>query len=163
MKSSKWIAVSEIAGALGVIATLIFVGTEIQQNTEAIRTATVQAISDQDVTINLTYATDDRIADLFALTHDDPEAHKDENKMSYPDQIRLDMALRSALRRVENIYLHVQAGVLEPQALDRIGYAWYQTDFVRDYWETAQNGFDREFIKFMSPKIAEKRTNESTE
>ena len=163
MKSSKWIAVSEIAGALGVIATLIFVGTEIQQNTDAIRTATVQAISDQDVTINLTYATDDRIADLFALTHDDSEAHKDESKMSYPDRIRLGMALRSALRRVENVYLHVQAGVLEPQALDRIGYAWYQTDFVRDYWETAQNGFDREFIKFMSPKIAEKRTNESTE
>ena len=111
MKSSKWIAVSEIAGALGVIATLIFVGTEIQQNTEAIRTATVQAIADQDTTINLTYATDDRIAELFALTHDDPEAHKDESKMSYPDRIRLEMALRSALRRIENIYLHVQAGV----------------------------------------------------
>ncbi len=162
MKSSKWIAVSEIAGAVGVIATLIFVGTEIQQNTEAIRTATVQAIADQDTTINLTYATDDRIAELFVLTHDDPEAHKDEGKMSYPDRLRLEMALRSALRRVENIYLHVQAGVLEPQALDRVGYAWYQTDFVRDYWESAQDGFDREFVKFMSPKIAEKWVNENS-
>ena len=95
---------------------MIFVGTEIRQNTEAIRTATVQAIADQDTTINLTYATDDRIAELFALTHNDPEARKDENKISYPDRIRLEMALRSALRRVENIYLHVQAGFWSPRA-----------------------------------------------
>ena len=163
MKSSKWIAVSEFAGALGVIATLIFVGTEIQQNTEAIRTSTVQAIADQDTTINLTYATDDRLAELVVLTFEDPEAYKDGTKMSLADRLRLGMALRSALRRVENVYLHVQAGVLEPQALDRIGYAWYQTDFVRDYWEKAQNGFDREFVKFMSPKIAENWANENTE
>lgn len=163
MKSSKWIVVSEIAGALGVIATLIFVGTEIQQNTEAIRTTTVQAIADQDTTINLTYATDARIAELLALTYVDPEAHKDESKMSNADRLRLEMALRSALRRVENIYLHVQAGILEPQALDRVGYGFYQTDFARDYWEYAQDGFDRKFVKFMSPKIADKWANENSE
>ena len=83
--------------------------------------------------------------------------------MSHADLLRLGMALRSALRRVENIYLHVQAGVLEPQALDRVGYGWYKTDFARDYWEGAQDGFDREFVKFMSPKIAGKRANEDTE
>ena len=156
MKSSRWIVVSEIAGALGVIATLIFVGTEIQQNTEAIRTSTVQAIADQDTTITLTYATDDRIADLIALIRRDPDAYKDESKMSAADRLRLEMIFRSTLRRVENIHLHVQAGVLEPQALDRVGYGWYQTAFVQDYWERAQDGFDAGFVKFMSSKIADK-------
>ena len=80
MKSSRWIVVSEIAGALGVIATLIFVGTEIQQNTEAIRTSTVQAIADQDTTITLTYATDDRIADLIALSVETPTPIKTKAK-----------------------------------------------------------------------------------
>ena len=39
----KWI---DVLGAIGVIASLIFVGFEVRQNTAAVRGATYQAISD---------------------------------------------------------------------------------------------------------------------
>jgi hypothetical protein len=154
MKLSEWAAVAEVMGAIGIIATLIFVGTEIQQNTEAIRTSTVQAIADQDSTLSLTLATDDKLADLFAMLADDPEAYRDQTKMSRADRGRIGFAIRAALRRVENIYLHVQAGVLEPEALDRIGYGFYQSSFARWYWRNARDGFDSEFADFFDLKLA---------
>ena len=40
-----WKETAEIVGALGVIATLIFVAFEIRQNTDAVRSSTVQDIS----------------------------------------------------------------------------------------------------------------------
>ena len=152
MKLTEWAALAEIVGGLGIIASLIFVGTEIQQNTAAIRSATIQAIADQDTTINLAYATDERLTGLFAKNFEEPDYYKD---MPHEDWLKLGMALRSAIRRVENIYLHVENGVLEPEALERVGYGWYQTEFGRFYWRNARDGFDQGFAEFFDKKIAQ--------
>ena len=47
----------EIIGFFSVIASLVFVGMEIRQNTTAVRGATNQAISDQVSELLLTIAT----------------------------------------------------------------------------------------------------------
>jgi hypothetical protein len=73
------------------------------------------------------------------------------------------MAIRATLRRVENIYLHVQAGVLEPEALDRVGYGFYTTNFMREYWNRARTGYDKEFAKFFDAKLAEVSRAKGTE
>ncbi|WOJ92145.1 hypothetical protein R0135_10130 [Congregibacter variabilis] len=155
MKLGEWAAVAEIIGGAAIIASLIFVGAEVRQNTAAIRSATVQAIADQSNASNLAFATDEKLADLLFLTLKDSEAHKDPSKITGGDKIRLEMILRSTLRRVENIYLHVEGGVLEPEALDRVGYGFYRTDFAKDYWRAARAGFDQDFAKFMDEKVNE--------
>jgi hypothetical protein len=155
MKLSEWAAVAEIIGGAAIVASLIFVGTEVNQNTAAIRSATVQAIADQSNASNLAFATDEKLADLLFLTWSDPEAYKDPSKFTGGDKIRLEMILRATLRRVENIYLHVEGGVLEREALDRVGYGFYKSNFAKEYWRVARSGFDSDFARFMDEKVNE--------
>ena len=54
----------ELVGFVSVIASLIFVGMEIRQNTTAVRGSTNQAISDQATELYLAMATDRNIARL---------------------------------------------------------------------------------------------------
>ena len=61
----------EIIGFFSVIASLVFVGMEIRQNTTAVRGATNQAISDQVSELLLTIATDRNLAVLVAKLYED--------------------------------------------------------------------------------------------
>ena len=47
MKNRSWIwkETAEVLGVLGVIGSLVFVAFEIRQNTEAVRSSTIQSIS----------------------------------------------------------------------------------------------------------------------
>ena len=54
----------ELIGFISVIASLVFVGMEISQNTTAVRGSTNQAISDQASELYLTIATDRNLACL---------------------------------------------------------------------------------------------------
>jgi len=155
IKLGEWAAVAEIVGAAGIIGSLIFVGTEIQQNTSAIRTATVQAIADQATTIGLAYATDNRLADLYVQLANIEYDQAWADEIPRADLLRVDQAVRAQLRRVENVYLHVQGGALESAALDRIGYGWYTTPYILGYWQLARSGFDAEFADFMDKKLSE--------
>lgn len=46
MTLEDWSALAQIAGAIGVIASLIFVGFQIRDNSRAVRSATAQAVHD---------------------------------------------------------------------------------------------------------------------
>ena len=54
----------EIFGLISVIGSLLFVGVEISQNTQAVRGATHQAVSDQASELYLEIASDERLSRL---------------------------------------------------------------------------------------------------
>ena len=54
--------------ALGVVASLVFVGFEIRQNTAAIRGAAIQGMSAESIEYLTAFATDERIPDLVRRT-----------------------------------------------------------------------------------------------
>tara|TARA_B100001939_G_scaffold257275_1_gene224180 strand:- start:218 stop:679 length:462 start_codon:yes stop_codon:yes gene_type:complete len=135
----------EIFGLLSVIGSLIFVGIEISQNTQAVRGATHQSVSDQISEYYLSIASDERLANLTAL------ALRDEikrNELNRADQLSVDLIIVTGIRRVENIYLQFKNGILEEEAFDRVGYGSYRSNFARATWEDWKNEFDSEFIKF---------------
>ena len=137
--------VVEIFGLLSVIGSLIFVGIEISQNTQAVRGATHQSVSDQISEYYLSIASDERLANLTAL------ALRDEikrNELNRADQLSVDLIIVTGIRRVENIYLQFKNGILEEEAFDRVGYGSYRSNFALATWEDWKNEFDSEFIKF---------------
>ena len=120
--------VVEIFGLLSVIGSLIFVGIEISQNTQAVRGATHQSVSDQISEYYLSIASDERLANLTAL------ALRDEikrNELNRADQLSVDLIIVTGIRRVENIYLQFKNGILEEEAFDRVGYGSYRSNFAR--------------------------------
>ena len=99
----------EIFGLFSVIGSLIFVGVEISQNTQAVRGATHQAVSDQVSEYYLTIASDERLANLTALALRDEISR---NELSRADQLSVDLVIITGIRRVENIYLQYKNGIL---------------------------------------------------
>ena len=134
----------ELIGFISVIASLVFVGMEISQNTTAVRGSTNQAISDQASELYLTIATDRNLAGLVKKLYDDvPKEDFDSI-----DEMQLFLTVMTGLRRVENIYLQLEDNILDDRAFDRIGLSFYRSKYGRQIWEDNQQFFDQSFVPF---------------
>ena len=134
----------EIIGFLSLVGSLAFVGVEIRQNTSAVRGATNQAISDQVGELMLTIATDDNLARLVKRLYDG----ETQEQFDPVDDMRLYMTIMTGLRRVENIFLQIEDGILDDRAFDRIGLSFYRSNYGREIWQANKQFFDREFVPF---------------
>ena len=141
--------VIEIIGFLSVVGSLAFVGVEIRQNTSAVRGATNQAISDQVGELMLTIATDDNLAELVKRLYDG----ETQNQFDPVDDMRLFMTIMTGLRRIENIFLQIEDGILDDRAFDRIGLSFYRSNYGREIWQANRQFFDREFVPFFDEVI----------
>ena len=115
MRNNLWF---ELIGLFGVISSLVFVGVEIRQNTAAVKGATHQTVAEQINELTLTIASDERLAKIVSSMYNDNKQRAD---MSSEDQLSLDFLLLTGYRRVENIYLQYEDGILDKRAFDRIG------------------------------------------
>ena len=144
----------EIIGFLSLVGSLAFVGVEIRQNTSAVRGATNQAISDQVGELMLTIATDDNLARLVKRLYDgETQAQFDPE-----DDMRLYMTIMTGLRRVENIFLQIEDGILDDRAFDRIGLSFYRSNYGREIWQANKQFFDREFVPFFEKLLNNERS-----
>ena len=134
----------ELVGFVSVIASLIFVGMEIRQNTTAVRGATNQAISDQATELYLAIATDRNLASLTVKLYDGV-SRKDFDPI---DDMQLFLTVMTGLRRVENIFLQLEENILDERAFDRIGLSFYRSNYGREIWENNKQFFDRKFVPF---------------
>lgn len=134
----------ELVGFVSVIASLIFVGMEIRQNTTAVRGATNQAISDQATELYLAIATDRNLASLAVKLYDGVP-RKDFDPI---DDMQLFLTVMTGLRRVENIFLQLEDNILGERAFDRIGLSFYRSNYGREIWVTNKQFFDRKFVPF---------------
>ena len=135
----------EIFGLISVIGSLLFVGIEISQNTQAVRGATHQAVSDQASELYLEIASDER---LSKLAYEMLVMNIKRNELSTTDQMSLDFIQLMGFRRVENIFLQYKNGILSEDAIDRIGMDSYRKAFSRESWEMFKTGFDPHFVIF---------------
>ena len=135
----------EIFGLISVIGSLIFVGVEISQNTQAVRGATHQAVFDQVSEYYLTLASEKELADLAAGALSN---NIKRNELSMGDRLRTDMVIMTGIRRVENIYMQHKNGILDDDAFKMIGMDSYRSDYALDAWNSWKGGFDSDFVSF---------------
>jgi len=134
----------ELTGLLSVVVSLAFVGFEIRQNTSAVRSATYIAISNQVIDISRDIATNER---LSRLTHLMLVENIRGDELNPEELISLQMHVNAGLRRIENIYLQVQAGILDSSAFDQIAVSnYYRTNIARETWDMFGKYFDKGFI-----------------
>lgn len=128
-----WKETAEIVGVVGVIASLIFVAFEIRQNTNAVQSSTIQALSEQSY-------------DTVRLTIEIPEARDAlraarENRLSEEQQELFDLIISAALRLHQNRYLQARLGVLDETTSLEIGVGGiYRIPYFREFW--SKNGSD---------------------
>ena len=153
-----WKETAEILGVIGVVASLIFVGVEVRQNTNAVRGATLQAVSQQSLDLVMAGLDNSALRIAFVAAA--------EGTMS-PEQTNLMVWFVSAkLRADENRYRQIELGILDESTfLQLSNHAAYRTAYFAEYW--ALRGGDyaadfqeivrREFLPLSEPIIGSDR------
>ena len=142
----------EIIGFISVVGSLAFVGIEIRQNTSAVRGATNQAISDQASELYLAIATDRGLSSLVKRLYDG----ETRGQFDPVDDMQLFLTVMSGLRRVENIFLQLEDGILDERAFERIGLGFYRSPYGRQIWAEHMKYFDRKFVPFFEELLNKK-------
>lgn len=65
MKRSEWAHAAEIVGGAAIIASLIFVGLEVRENTQVVKLTSDRAIDQQNLALNVSVANNANLADIL--------------------------------------------------------------------------------------------------
>ena len=139
-------AVRETLGFLAVVAGLVFVGWEIQQNNVQARAATRQALADASMMLSLAVAADDGMAEEFNRWSRWEGALPEDLSAQFP---RASLWVFSALRHFENVFLQFEDGVIDESVF--LSYGWTNSPVVTSplfpsYWADARATFNPDFV-----------------
>lgn len=139
----KWI---DWLGAIGVVASLVFVGLEVRQNTAAVRGATYQSIVDSSLQQVQWWANNEKLLQY--------EVRIDEGALSEEFTEVENLLIRAAfvmtIRRIENIYVQVREGLVEEDAVSRFRPSkdYFETPYFQEFWESWRLEVEPEFREF---------------
>jgi hypothetical protein len=101
-------AIAETLGAVGVIASLVYLATQIRQNTRATRVATYQDLIDsyQQGQVNIAY--DAEVSELYRM------GMEGSDQLSEADEFRFNWLLGTRMMAFDNAMYQFQSGMLSP-------------------------------------------------
>ncbi len=137
-------AIRETLAALSVVASLIFVGYEIRQNTVAARAAAYQAIGIATAAAFDSWAHDRQFLTLRLKAAD---------AMDATDWGQFATKMTVFARLGETVLLQVEQGLLPPDAMERLGYRGWMRLFedpkTACIWPLIQPGVSTSFSEFV--------------
>ncbi len=138
--------IAEVVGALGVIASLLYVGVQVRHNSEATRAATTAQTLDQSALTSQFLAQDKVSSNLYFRGLKDPLLLEQDEKSQYF------FIMLSMFRRYENTEYQYRKGLFDEGAwegmrgnivtiIERPGFEWF--------WERAKQGYSPSFRKLL--------------
>lgn len=145
--SSTTSRVGRLLSALGVIVSLVFVGLQVRQNTEALRAQTRQGLADRDAQVIYSIADNPALARAWTLTWQrDTLAAR---ALTMADSTQARWAMWGMLRFVEHAYLQVDEGALPESSLRGYGFHDnnnFQSPQFASFWRGIRDRFDPRFV-----------------
>ena len=142
----------EMLAALGVIASMIFVGLEIRQNTVAVQGATLQAISDSYTGFIHTNSLDSTQREIELMVF--AGALRDDLT---PDQhMQMLTNLIAWIGLLENTFVQHRLGLVDEAVFD--AYGWnrniHRTPYFQEWWNTyARAWVSSDFREFFEARV----------
>ena len=142
-----WKGLTELLGIASVVGSLIFVAMEIRQNTDAVRSATIQAITElsYDSTMRMVENADLRAARVAARSGSMTE-----------DQIeQLDTWYTALMRIQQNRLVQSRLGILNLNDAMQIGgrSRAYREPYFAEYWERRKKFYPPEFQEYIEQRV----------
>ncbi len=106
LKLKQWAQIAEVIGAVAIVVSLIYVASELRQNTDATQAATFQQMVQLSATTLITMAQNSEMADIYSRGVQDPESLTD------LERFRFFLVVRAQWRGMEAAYFQWQHGVL---------------------------------------------------
>ena len=98
MTISELGSLGELVAAVATVATLVYLATQIRQNTRALRSSTIESLVDQMTASVQVMVTSDGLADLFL------RAEADYESLTPAEQSRHTYTLLMIVRRFESVF-----------------------------------------------------------
>jgi hypothetical protein len=136
--------VRETLAALGVIASLVFVGAEIRQNTTVARATARQAMADASNALAVSVYTDSEVfQDLGEWRNAREDAVLD------CDQTRMCLFALALARHHENVFFQAREGIVDEDVFASYGFSQnvaYLSPYWPQYWPQIRRLFHPDFI-----------------
>jgi hypothetical protein len=151
--------ISQIVGVVAVLASLIFVGLQIRQNTRALKATSHHAVTDSFNAINNLIVSDPKMARLWRLGMAGMEGFDEDERVSFSF-----MAL-AYMRIFETLYYQYSNGTLDKKLFDAElkTLKWSVTNpGFRAWWAVNPISLSAEFRAFIDGLIREAQRGAST-
>jgi hypothetical protein len=131
-------AIAEFLGALGVIASLIYVGMQIRESSRVVQASTSQAVADSAQARLLAVAQSLSLASALAKLVDTPTA------ASSAEQIQVKFLRTASFKGFENQFFQYRQGLLGADTWS--GYEFFllanlRAPDVQQWWSRSKDGF----------------------
>ena len=143
-------AVAELAGAIGVIASLLYLAVQIRQNTRSTKAAALHNTAQEMNQISLAMAADGSFSDIFLKGQDDLEGLSPEERM------RVGFLWHAVFRATESLYYQYRSGNADKAAwtpYEQALEANLRSGGMRQWWRENSFPFTKEFTKLVDSKI----------
>ena len=146
MGRENWKDFVEIIGVFAIVVSLVFVGLEVRQNTNAVKSTVVQAVAQQSY---------DSI--VFIIENHELRMAKLAVDGAPPDEQRqLVFLFYSALIRIQlNRYMQSKLGVIDTESVLQVGGSGgiYNRPSFREYWSSQRDRYDPECDAYMKKRV----------
>ena len=112
MKLSEWAQIAEIVGGAAIIASLVFVGIEVRENTSVVRAQFDRAIDQQNVSLNIVVAENADFAEVLV------RAEVDRDSLDPAELARFDNYCLARFGAYENVVGNFSEGFVSSQEFD---------------------------------------------
>jgi len=150
----NWDAVGAIAegiGAFGVIASLLYLSTQLRQNTQSIRDATIHEVVRDYANAGHVLNADPELVAIFY------KGLKDFESLTESESQRFATVMGTSLRLFENLIYQAERGRLDKDAVQGLyaHFEWVirQSGF-RQWWVRGSTIFSRDFVDYISAFLA---------
>ena len=143
------VSIPGLLSAAAVVASLVFLGFEIRQNTVAQRAETRQGLADASREFILTIASDRELSRVWhAMWWPDRDGGRSGPHLSLADTMQAEAAMHANLRNLENVYLQAMEGVVDTDVLGSYGWQgpFYAFPGFWAFWETRKQSYDSRFV-----------------
>ncbi len=144
-------SLGEFIGAIAVVASLIYVGLQLRQNTVAVRLSTLHDVKDTIRETNLIVAEQSDLAEIVL------EGLQDLDKLSGAPRARFYTWAHNLFLGYENLYLQYLGGALDPGHWS--GMAQHMVDVssvpgMQAYWADRKQWFTQEFQNYWENEVS---------
>ena len=145
-------AVAELLGALGVIASLLYVGLQIRENSRVVQASTSQAVADSAQARLLAVAQSLSLASTLAKLAEAPA------ELSPAELLQANYLRTASFKGFENQFFQFRRGLLTEDTWR--GYQFFllanlRAPDVRQWWGQARAGFDPAFRDHVEALLAQ--------
>lgn len=142
-KLTELAQIAEIVAAIAVVVSLIYVGTEVQRNTAAIRGAAMQAIATSDAASLMTIATDAELSEIVRLGDQDP------SQLDPADAYRYRLFMRQFWLSFQNIFQQSKLGLIDSTVWESylsVVCGMWSRNGPRETWSSHVQVLEEEFV-----------------